>query len=77
MTVKHNHTFFDVRSGDHYMLITNVSLGQSYILLRISHLGPLLHQTDLRYSHTLPRCYRTSYIPKVPQLISKLFHTDT
>jgi hypothetical protein len=66
MLAKHNHASFGVRSGDHYMLFTKVPLGQSCILLRIPNLGPLLHQADPRYSHTLPRCSPTRHIPKVP-----------
>jgi hypothetical protein len=65
ISVKHNHTFFGVRSGDHYILFTKVPLGQSYILLRFAPLRPLLHQTDPRYSHTLPHCSQTRHIPKV------------
>jgi hypothetical protein len=65
MRAKHNHTFFCVRSGDHYMSFTKVPLGQSCILVRFPHLGPLLHQTDPRYSHTHPRYSRTRHIPKV------------
>jgi hypothetical protein len=56
MSAKHNHTSFGVRPGDHYMSFTKVHLVQSCILLRFPHLGPLLHQVDPRYSHTLPRC---------------------
>jgi hypothetical protein len=56
MPAKHNHTSFGVRPGDHYILFTNVPLGQSYILLRFPHLRLLLHEVDPRYSHTLPRC---------------------
>jgi hypothetical protein len=66
MAAKHNHTSFGVRPGDHYMSFTKVPLGQSCILLRIPHLGPLLHQADPRYNHTLPHCSRTRHIPKVP-----------
>jgi hypothetical protein len=66
MLAKHSHTSFGVRPGDHYMSFTKVPLGQSYIQLRIPHLGPLLHQVDSRYSHTLPRCSRTRHISKVP-----------
>jgi hypothetical protein len=66
MPTKNNHTSFNVRPGDHCMLFTKVPLGQSYILLRVPHLRPLLHQADPRYSHTLPRCSRTRHIPKVP-----------
>jgi hypothetical protein len=56
MLAKHNHTSFCVRLGDHYMPFTNVPLGQSCILLRVPHLGSLLHQVDPRYSHTLSHC---------------------
>jgi hypothetical protein len=66
MSAKHNHTSFGVRPGDHYMSITKIPLGQYCILLRIPHLGPLLHQADPRYSHTLLCCSQTRHIPKVP-----------
>jgi hypothetical protein len=55
MLVKHNHTSLGVRLGDHYMPLRKVPLGQSCILLRFPSLGPLLHQADPKYSHTLPR----------------------
>jgi hypothetical protein len=66
MLTKHNHTSFGMRLGDHYMPFTKVHFGQSCILLRISHLGPLLHQADPRYSHTLPHYSQTRHILKVP-----------
>jgi hypothetical protein len=75
MPAKHNHPSFGIRLGDHYMMFTKVPLCQSCILLRFPHLGPLSHQADPRYSHTLPCCSRTRHIPKVPKLVSKLFHT--
>jgi hypothetical protein len=44
MSAKHNHTSFDVRLGHHYILFIKVPLVQSYILLRIPHLGLLLYR---------------------------------
>jgi hypothetical protein len=58
------------------MLFTKIPLGQSCILLRFPHLGPRLHQASPRHSHTLPRCSRTRHIPKVSELVSKMFHTE-
>jgi hypothetical protein len=52
MPAKHNHTSFGVRPRDHCMPFTKIPLGQSCILLRIPHLGPLLHQADPRYSQS-------------------------
>jgi hypothetical protein len=66
MLAKHNHTSLGVRPGDYYMPLTKIPLGQSCILLRFPALGPLLHQTDPRYSHTLLHCSRTRHILKVP-----------
>jgi hypothetical protein len=45
-----SHTFIGVRIGYYYMPFTKVPLGQSCILLRFPHLGPLLHQAARRYS---------------------------
>jgi hypothetical protein len=66
ISAKNDHTFFGVRPGDHCMPFIMVPLGQSCILLRFLHSGPLLCQADPRYNHTLPRWSRTRHIPKVP-----------